>query len=115
MVAIGKIDGVIVEVPDIAARNLLNKCNEPIAILPAGKSDFIQPIPFDEWNIGIKALLIFRKPEDRGIGDIAEHQIGAIGGNKFKEWYKSIFNKDCNCGARKLKLNQQYPLYLVPK
>ena len=45
-----------------------------------------------------------------GAGDIIARTIGPIGGDAFKKWYKTIFNRDCGCGKRQETLNARWPL-----
>jgi hypothetical protein len=116
MLGAGKQNGASVDVPDDAANKILARCNEPIKVAPTIQATVtVDPIPFEQWSIAYKALAAFSKPDDIGIGDIIERQIGHIGGDQFKSWYKTIFKKDCGCHVRKCKLNQQYPLSLIPR
>lgn len=66
-------------------------------------------IPYDQWPMVLRLLVgAGRKPSDAGLGDMVERLIGPIGGDKFKEWHRKIFGKDCGCGKRKETLNQLY-------
>lgn len=50
------------------------------------------------------------KPEDRGLGDIIAREIGPVGGDAYKKWYKTIFGVPCGCTERQEDLNLSYPL-----
>jgi len=73
-------------------------------------SSFIQPKPAKEWPVPIKALKIFSRKEDRGIGDTIARVVGPIGGEAYKRWHLREFGKPCGCSERQQRLNQKYPL-----
>ena len=66
--------------------------------------------PSKEWPMPIKALKMFSKKEDRGIGDTIARVVGPIGGEAYKRWHLREFGKPCGCAERQQRLNQKYPL-----
>ena len=64
----------------------------------------------EPWPPILLPLKMFRKPGDRGAGDIIARVIGPIGGDAFKTWYRRLFGQDCGCGNRQEALNQRWPL-----
>jgi len=75
------------------------------------KSSYIPTPKYrNEWPLILKPLLLFAKPEDKGLGDIIAHKIGPIGGDAFKVWFLETFGKECGCEARQEKWNALYPI-----
>ncbi len=70
----------------------------------------IEEIPYHNWPLWAKTLVLLAKPEDKGIGDVVLRTIGETNSYKFKAWHKLTFGKDCNCAARQARWNAQYPL-----
>ena len=70
----------------------------------------ILPLPENEWSWVVRIIARKRKPEDKGLGDTLEREIGYLGGNTYKRWYKKLMpNGDCGCARRQIILNIRYP------
>lgn len=63
-----------------------------------------------EWPIFLKPFKLLAQPGDKGLGDIVARTVGPIGGDAYKAWYKTIFNRTCGCTERQDQLNQRYSL-----
>lgn len=63
-----------------------------------------------EWPVLLRPMKLLAQPGDRGLGDIIAREIGPLGGDAFKAWYKTIFGKSCGCDTRQENWNTLYPL-----
>ncbi len=79
-----------------------------IAIKRPSKS--IEPVPYSDWPLWVKAVSKFAKSEDKGIGDVVARTIGAENSEAFKKWFKATTGKDCGCTGRQRRWNIEYPL-----
>jgi hypothetical protein len=61
-----------------------------------------------KWPIWAKQLLIWRRDEDVGLGDTAEHAANALGGKLYKRLTKAL-GMPCKCDRRKVDWNYRYP------
>ena len=66
------------------------------------------PVPPGKWPKWAQEMATKRLPEDRGVGDTIEHEIGLVGTPAFMGWYRAKFGRrPCpQCPAR---WNRQYP------
>ena len=62
------------------------------------------------WPTTAKMLASLARPEDRGLGDVVQRVAGKFGGERFKQMYKQLTGRDCNCSSRQEKLNKLFPL-----
>jgi len=63
-----------------------------------------------KWPVILQPMRLLAQPQDKGLGDIIARTIGPLGGEAFKDWYKRLFGRDCNCNARQEAWNAMYPL-----
>lgn len=62
-----------------------------------------------KWPRWATVLSLCQREPDAGVGDTLARLIGPIGGDAFKAWHETIFNKPCGCGWRQKTLNAKYP------
>lgn len=83
----------------------------------AGAGNFVKPyepppkipVPREEWPIWAKAIALAASPEDKGVGDTVARTIGDRNSARFKAWFKTIFDRDCNCADRHAAWDTLYP------
>jgi hypothetical protein len=68
--------------------------------LPAGRP----------WPRAARVLALLAKPEDRGLGDVAQRMASRLGGEWLKSAIKALLGHDCGCASRQQKMNELYPL-----
>jgi len=68
-----------------------------------------RPVPRDEWPLWARALSLVKADGDSGVGDTIARTVGPIGGDKFKEWHRKVFDKECDCTKRQARFNAQFP------
>lgn len=64
----------------------------------------------DVWPLWARTLSTFKKPEDKGLGDVVERLAKETGVDEIAKIYEKITNKNCGCKERKENLNLTYPL-----
>ncbi len=67
--------------------------------------------PAAEWPMSARIIKRLRSPEDTGVGDTIQRQLGAPG-RWFKQAAESL-GANCGCANRQAWLNRRYP-YLPP-
>lgn len=67
-----------------------------------------QPLSYDEWPAWAKAISLYRKPEDIGVGDTAQRIAARLGGEEFK-WLSLKLGIPCGCTERQIEWNEKYP------
>lgn len=58
----------------------------------------------------LRPLKLRARAGDRGLGDIVAREVGPVGGDVFKAWFKAVLGRSCGCEARQEALNQRYLL-----
>ena len=75
----------------------------------------------DAVNPAINAVVDHRPEETLARADAIDaaiargDNVGPLGGDAFKKWYKAFTGKDCGCGDRQHNFNQQYPYQHEPQ
>lgn len=81
----------------------------PLSSVPSPATPSIVPLPRDQWPLVVKAMAIFRKETDKGVGDTLQRWAAKLGGEVFKEKYQEYMGEDCGCGNRQERMNLRYP------
>jgi hypothetical protein len=87
------------------------KCSTPVRVV--GKDPEAKPVPLPRTKEQQDSRLIgwvklFRKPEDRGVGDTVERLLAVAGGRKIKRMLERV-GINCGCTDRQKALNEQHP------